>query len=293
MTIDDRITRLLREAAQDVESKVPPPVERVIAQGRRRRLIRGSTGGVIAVGTALVMVWSLVLLARGLGGPSEPRRAAADGAATGATHTLILSDVTVRYPFSSAPEGEVVEKDDPSLDRSMANVFFTATWSDDRWPGEVWCTFQAFDARGNVVGRERVLVGAPILGRTGRLPGFGMHVSAEPVSATGSCEETDYVYPDGPGYVFDDVRIKDVQIEDPRGVGAEIRATVRWATTVDPGPRACTVEVTSVDGTVTTTGEFTLQGPDGYQTDLAVIAMPADRVDSARIDCRPLPRLLP
>jgi len=288
MTIDDRITRLLREAAQDVETEVPPPVERVIAQGRRRRLIRGSTGGVIAVGTALVMVWSLVLLARGLGGPSEPRRAAADGGAAGATHRLILSDVTVRYPFSAAPEGAVVEEDDPSLDPSMANVFFTATWSDDRWPGEVWCTFEAFDAGGEIVGRERVLVGAPIQARTGRLPGFGMPVSAEPVSATGSCEETDYVYPDGPGYVFDDV-----QVEPSRGVGAEIRATVRWATTVDPGPRACTVEVTSVDGTVTTVAEFTLQGPDGYRTDLAVIAMPADRVDSAQIDCRPLPRLLP
>lgn len=286
MRADEEIRRLLREAAMEVEMEIPPPVERAISRGRHRRLIRGSAGAMVAMGTAVVMVWSLMVLARGLGGGAEPRRPAGEGISQAVPHTLILSDITVRYPFSAAPEGEPVAKDDPSLDPSMANVFFTATWSDDRWPGDVWCTFEAFDAEGEVVGRERVLVGAPILGRTGRLPGFGMRVSAEPVTVTGSCEETDYVYPDGPGYVFDDVRI------EAAGEGAEVRATARWATSIDPGPRICAVEVTSVDGAVRTVGEVTLQGPDGHRTDFGV-PTPPDRIRSARIDCRPLPGLLP
>ncbi|HXF36781.1 MAG TPA: hypothetical protein VNO17_06325, partial [Actinomycetota bacterium] len=207
MSVDREITRLLREVARGVESETPPPVERVIGRGRRRRLAHRSGGAVVAVGTAAMMAWSLIFLARGLGESSEPRRPAGEGASPAVSHTLILSDVSVRYPYSAAPEGETFGRDDPSLDPSRANVFFTATWSDDRWPGDVWCTFEAVDATGEVVGRERVLVGAPIVGRTDRLPGFGMKVSAEPVSAKGSCEDTDYVYPEGPGYVFEDVRV--------------------------------------------------------------------------------------
>jgi hypothetical protein len=195
--------------------------------------------------------------------------------------TYVLSDFRVRYPFTPAPEGSREDYGPP--DSNKAAVFFTANWSGDRFPGEVWCEVVVLGEGGDVVGMARFLgaYAAPIR----RSPPVPVDVLGEPVSATGSCEAG--TYPPGPGYMFGDPRITPNDSEEIQG-RSEIAFTVRWATPGrDPSVRICHLSLMLEDGRTIDLGSFGFDAPDGVEATFGAPASP-DRIEDAVVTCSEL-----
>lgn len=296
---DDLGIRL--EAAAQRVAEGAPDVGRVLARGKRTKIVRyaGATFGVIAIACgATFAAFNLDVGGRANPGPARHDDGEFVPAQPGEP-TYVLTDFRIEYPwakvdamphmdpgsrdrerFCSTPERE-----DDCESEGNAGFFYEWHWATDRFPGPVACRVELFSEDGRAVGQQEWSLSG-LESRSRRASDVLVHVTAEPTRAEASCEAG--TLDSGPTHRFMFVRAESDNMSPSGGkpfYRNRLYFEVESLTEHSTGLCRSTVRYESGK---TVTSDFTMTGspPENKLFEIGAPYRDGDPVEDASIRCR-------